>query len=645
MTETTNLILKIFLWCCVINAAPALIVIIAVTRDILKRSKNLHPAPVGEKKEIPTGIVGLGAVILSVICLICVQWINAPAGIETFSDIGLFVVALAASLLLVGGIISLIGTFKDSGRGTGIAGFILAVLFILLTFVRSRTLIIISPAPALAIIIAVLRDVLKRHRKVDFAVAALTVVVSFLFFFSTGIVSYITYLACRDRKRSICFWLPFVALFSIAGYICFKIYDDAFQRNSRRHELAAAALVMTLFPFQPHLLILGSIGFWKLYGFYVLWLVFAILAAQLAVYLIYLLFRPALTNPAITVQSVTRRLLGKSASAEKDGPLLSVQNLRKYFPIRRGLFSRTADFVRAVDGINITVARGETLGLVGESGCGKTTTGRVVLNLLPKTSGKVIFNGIDLDALSPEEIRIFRREMQLIFQDPYGSLNPRMRIGNIIGEALSVHGIAEGKNYWQRRTFIRQRVKQILDNVGISPSHIDRYPHEFSGGQRQRIGIARAIALNPSFIVCDEPVSALDVSIQAQIINLLEDLQRQFNLSYLFIAHDLSVVEHISHRVAVMYLGLIVEEASSADLYRNPLHPYTRALMEAIPLPDPKTRRKKLILPGDVPSPVHPPAGCRFNPRCKSAMDRCSLDIPSYTEPEPGHRVACFLYD
>jgi len=318
--------------------------------------------------------------------------------------------------------------------------------------------------------------------------------------------------------------------------------------------------------------------------------------------------------------------------------LLTVDNLRTHFPIRKGLFSRVRAWVKAVDGVSFSIARGQTLGLVGESGCGKTTIGRTILKLIPATSGRVIFDDTDVFAQSHRRMRPLRRDMQIIFQDPFGSLNPRMTVGNIVGEALTVHGLARGA---QRR----QRVAELLEKVGLSPGHVSRYPHEFSGGQRQRIGIARALALNPKFIVCDEPVSALDVSIQSQIINLLCDLQAELHLTYLFIAHDLAVVEHISDYVAVMYLGKIVEYASAPALYRNPRHPYTMALLSAIPQPDPNRHPQRIVLTGEVPSPINAPSGCPFHPRCHMRIDRCSQDAPQL-EPkgdDPDHSAACWV--
>lgn len=316
--------------------------------------------------------------------------------------------------------------------------------------------------------------------------------------------------------------------------------------------------------------------------------------------------------------------------------LLRVDHLVKHFPINRGVFQHQVGVVHAVDGVTFNVYRGETLGLVGESGCGKTTTGRTILQLYRPTSGHVYFEGVDLVALKSGEMRRMRRKIQMIFQDPYASLSPRMTIGEIIGEPLIVHHVGNAQE-------IRERVKYLLDVVKLSPLFTDRYPHEFSGGQRQRIGIARALALQPSFIVCDEPISSLDVSIQAQVVNLLDDLQKQFNLTYLFIAHDLSMVRHLCDRVAVMYLGITVEMAARADLYRMPLHPYTRALLSAVPIPDPvaDSQRQRVILEGDVPSPVDPPSGCRFRTRCPIAKSICAEQVPDFRELRPGDFVAC----
>ena len=321
-----------------------------------------------------------------------------------------------------------------------------------------------------------------------------------------------------------------------------------------------------------------------------------------------------------------------------DDVLLEVRNLKMYFPVTSGiLFGRHVSDVKAVDDISFTIKRGETLGMVGESGCGKTTAGRTILQLYKPTGGQVIFDGKDLSKLKRGEMRALRREMQLIFQDPYGSLNPRMPCGDIVGEPLIVHKLTSSKAEY------KDRVSELLQEVGLNPAMADRYPHEFSGGQRQRIGIARALAVNPSFIVCDEPVSALDVSIQAQVINLLEELQDRLGLTYLFIAHDLSVVRHISDRVAVMYLGRIVEVADRLELYENPLHPYTKALLSAVPIPDPITeaQRDRIVLSGDVPSPTNPPDGCVFSTRCPIAIDECRIEMPELREVSPDHWVAC----
>ncbi|MCS6801563.1 MAG: dipeptide ABC transporter ATP-binding protein [Chloroflexota bacterium] len=318
--------------------------------------------------------------------------------------------------------------------------------------------------------------------------------------------------------------------------------------------------------------------------------------------------------------------------------LLEVKDLKMYFPITSGLiFQRKVADVKAVDGISFSVKRGETLGLVGESGCGKSTTARAILQLYRPTAGSVKFEGKELTKMGGNELRRMRRRMQMIFQDPYASLNPRMSVGSIIGEPLLIHGIAKNKKERQ------ERVQELLRVVGLNPYFVNRYPHEFSGGQRQRIGIARALAVEPLFIACDEPVSALDVSIQAQIINLLEELQEQFGLTYLFIAHDLSVVRHISDRVAVMYLGRIVEIADRNELYENPLHPYTKALLSAVPIPDPvvEAKRERIILTGDVPSPVRPPSGCNFHPRCPIAIPECKEIVPPLEEKTPGHFAAC----
>ncbi|MCX5735489.1 MAG: dipeptide ABC transporter ATP-binding protein [candidate division NC10 bacterium] len=318
--------------------------------------------------------------------------------------------------------------------------------------------------------------------------------------------------------------------------------------------------------------------------------------------------------------------------------LLQVRDLKKYFEIKRGFFWGEPAKVHAVDGVSFDLLRGETLGLVGESGCGKSTTGRLILRLIEATAGDVLFEGTSIFKAGKSEMRALRQRMQIIFQDPYSSLNPRMTVEQIVGEGIVIHKLCKTRH--ERR----ERVADLLQKVGISPEQMHRYPHEFSGGQRQRVGIARALAVNPKLIIADEPISALDVSIQAQVINLLEDLQDQFNLTYLFIAHDLRVVEHISDRVAVMYLGKIVELADSQELYAKPMHPYTEALLSAIPIPDPTTKRRRIILEGDPPSPINPPKGCRFHTRCHKRFDRCDKEEPALREVDPRHWVSCHLY-
>jgi len=319
--------------------------------------------------------------------------------------------------------------------------------------------------------------------------------------------------------------------------------------------------------------------------------------------------------------------------------ILMVNQLRKYFPIKDGMLAKTVGHVKAVDGVTFNLKRGTTMGLVGESGCGKTTTGRTILRLAgEKTDGQVLFNGKEVYDMSSQEMRALRTKMQIIFQDPFSSLSPRLPISEIIGEAVKEHNLVPAAEY-------NDYIDQVMDNCGLQPFHKDRYPHEFSGGQRQRICIARALALNPEFVVCDEPVSALDVSIQAQIINLLKELQGEYNLTYLFISHDLSVVEHISDTVGVMYLGNLVEYGETGDIFKNPLHPYTKALFSAIPIPDPKAVRNRIVLEGSIPSPANPPQGCKFHTRCPYATERCKCEVPAQKEVEPGHYVVCHLFD
>jgi oligopeptide/dipeptide ABC transporter ATP-binding protein len=317
--------------------------------------------------------------------------------------------------------------------------------------------------------------------------------------------------------------------------------------------------------------------------------------------------------------------------------LLEVRDLRRFFPIRKGFFSRVRGYVKAVDGVSLDVRRGEVVGLVGESGCGKTTLARTILRLIEPTSGSVLFDGIPVFSLKGGELRRLRKRFQIIFQDPYGSLNPRLTVGSMIAEPIKIHKIAKG-------AAVKERVADLLEKVGIPAEHMNRYPHEFSGGQRQRIGIARSLAVGPEFVVADEPVSSLDVSVQAQILNLLRDLQGEFGLTFLFITHDLGVVEYLADRVAVMYLGKIVEVAQTERLFGNVKHPYTQALISAIPSLDPQKKRQRIVLPGDVPSPAAVPPGCPFHPRCPKAMSHCRTDVPSLREDEPGHHVSCWLY-
>ena len=327
---------------------------------------------------------------------------------------------------------------------------------------------------------------------------------------------------------------------------------------------------------------------------------------------------------------------GSNIAGDTKEQILEVTDLKKYFPIRKGILSRTVGYVLAVDGLSFTIQQGETLGLVGESGCGKTTVGKTIMRLIEPTGGKIRLKSKDITHLGGDQLRPARREMQMIFQDPYSSLNPRMSAGEIVAEPLENYGLAKGSQK-------KEKVEALLNRVGFRSEHITKHPHEFSGGQRQRIGIARALALNPSLVVADEPVSALDVSIQAQVINLLMDLQKEFNLTYLFISHDLAVVKHISHRIAVMYLGKIVELTDKKTLFSTPLHPYTEALLDAIPIPNPQIENQTILLEGDVPSPIDPPEGCRFHTRCPRVQKRCRVEEPPFREIRPGHSVACHL--
>lgn len=324
--------------------------------------------------------------------------------------------------------------------------------------------------------------------------------------------------------------------------------------------------------------------------------------------------------------------------AASNAPLLQIKNLKKYFVKGGGFLGGPKLTTKAVDDVTFNIAKGETFGLVGESGCGKSTTGRTIIRLYEPTDGQVIFDGTDITKLNERQMLPYRKEMQMIFQDPYASLNPRMTVSDIIGEAMDIHNLAKGKER-------SETIASLLDRVGLKPEHASRYPHEFSGGQRQRIGIARALAVKPKFIVCDEPISALDVSIQAQVVNMLEDLQSEFGLTYLFIAHDLSMVKHISNKIGVMYLGQLVETADANELYKNPQHPYTQALLSAIPVPNPRSEKHRIMLEGDVPSPINPPSGCRFRTRCKYCKEVCGQTEPKLKEIGPNHFVACHLFD
>jgi len=412
--------------------------------------------------------------------------------------------------------------------------------------------------------------------------------------------------------------LAWLIVFGVAGLYGFSVHREALVRdmkNARGWALAALVVVSIAF-LMP---VLAS-SWWVGVGVgLMLWLGFHVVFS--------------VSRPGLTVERVLEHAR-RRGKLSQDPTLLRVQGLKKHFPVRRGLTQKVVGAVRAVDGVDLFVREGETLSLVGESGSGKTTTGRLVLRLIEPSSGSVSYRGLDLGSLTASEMRVLRKEMQIIFQDPYSSLNPRMTVESMLKEALTIHGLARGKG-------ADKRVAELLEMVGLSSFHARRYPHEFSGGQRQRLGIARALAVEPRLIVCDEPVSALDVSVQAQIVNLLKDLQERLKLAYLFIAHDLNVVAHLSDRVAVMYLGRIVELADRDALYASPLHPYTRSLLAAVPVADPDRARERAVLRGDMPSPMRPPSGCSFHPRCPEAGPECSQLVESLVELEPGHWVAC----
>jgi oligopeptide transport system ATP-binding protein len=463
----------------------------------------------------------------------------------------------------------------------------------------------INCALSLTVALWVQADSVRNHRPA-IRWSAGSFILGSVFGAPNGFLCYLAWYRAIERSHNAKLWATASAVFGVPAYVAFYTYDDCRSREMNAAVWASVAFVLAALAVVP-------------------WLIFQV---------VYLLFRRPPTSPTITVKSIKDRYAKASLLEPTDGIVVKVENLTKYFPVRKGIFSRVAGYVKAVDDVSLFIGSGETLGLVGESGCGKTTLGRTILNLIQPTGGSVTFDGLPLDRISESERRILRKEMQIIFQDPFGSLNPRMSVENLVGEPMTVHKIAEGNAR-------QEEVARLLERVGLSADHLRRYPHEFSGGQRQRIGIARALALKPKFIVCDEPVSALDVSIQAQIVNLLKDLQNEYGLSYLFIAHDLRIVENISDRVAVMYLGKIVELATSEELYRSPRHPYTVALMSAIPVPDPDRKRKRIILPGDVPSPIDPPPGCSFHPRCFNAIQRCSSVTPELLEHEPGHFYAC----
>lgn len=448
----------------------------------------------------------------------------------------------------------------------------------------------------------------------------------------TGPLAYRAWTDARRRGHCPALWLAVSAALSFIGYIGYRVYDDATSRRMRGWAWSAGAMAW-------HLALLAGVPAFALASDWARTRVFRpanliwILPPAIVLLIAFPVIYQAVRRP-IRFRDVKDRM-GRNGSGPGAGQaLVRVDGLKTYFPIRGGVFSSVRGYVRAVDDVSFEVRRGEVLGLVGESGCGKTTVGRTILGLIPATAGRIVVDGVDLSRLNAAEMRAMRSKMQIIFQDPIGSLNPRMTVGAIISEGLAIHGIGGRRD--RRRT-----VAELVERVGLARDALDRYPHEFSGGQRQRIGIARALALGADFIVCDEPVSALDVSIQAQIVNLMRDLQREFGMSYLFIAHDLAVVEHVSDRVAVMYLGRIVESAPRDDLYERPLHPYTRALMASIPNPDPSVKVEPPVLQGDVPSPSRPPSGCRFRTRCPDAIPACAERVPDWVDYGRGHFAAC----
>ena len=415
------------------------------------------------------------------------------------------------------------------------------------------------------------------------------------------------YWGAIERRRAPWGRAVFVTLFSLPAWTAVWAAEDARSRDMNAALWSALAFVLTAAGIVPWLIVLP----------------------------VYFRIRPAVQEAVFDAARVRERFAEEGRLEDTNGDVLVATNVRQYFPVTRGVLQRTVGHVKAVDDVSLRVQAGETLALVGESGCGKTTFGRTILHLIPPTGGHIVFDGLPLTSLSASELRVTRPQMQIMFQDPYASLNPRMTVEHLVGEAMVVHNLCTARER-------RDAVVAQLERVGLAAAHLDRYAHEFSGGQRQRIGVARAIALRPKFIVCDEPVAALDVSIQAQIINLLQDLQQQDRMAYLFLSHDLSVVRHISDRVAVMYLGKIVELGARDQIFDRPRHPYTHALLSAIPVPDPVTRRERIILPGDVPTPLNPPAGCSFHPRCQYATPECSQAIPALEGTDtPGHHVAC----